>query len=152
MGDELRFGQDPAEILPDQCIQGPGRGKACRAALPLSRPQGVSATAADIIVVPRGQGTPHTGQLTLATAHQTAEPGLMGRVVPAGHVGIARQSGLDGREGLLADDGRHRDGDPILGWGGSPSLPRAHRAQRGLAHPRRGRAGAPAVGGTHIHW
>jgi hypothetical protein len=89
MGNELGFGQDPAEILPDQCIEGPGRGKACRAALPLRSSQGVGPTAANVIVVPRRQGTPHTGQLTLATADQAAEQILMGGVVPAGHVGIA---------------------------------------------------------------
>jgi Domain of unknown function (DUF4372)/Transposase DDE domain len=90
MGDERGLGQDPAEILPDQLVQGPRRGQACRAALPLSRPQGVGPTAAAVIVVPRGQGTPHTGQLTLATADQAAAQVLMGGVVPAGHLGIAR--------------------------------------------------------------
>jgi hypothetical protein len=53
-----RLGQDPAEILPNQLVQGLRRGQACRAALPLSRPQGVGPTAANVIVVPRGQGTP----------------------------------------------------------------------------------------------
>jgi hypothetical protein len=88
--------------VPDQLLQGLRRGIACWAALPLSRPQGVGPTAADVIVVPRGQGTPHTGQLTLATADQAAEQVVMGGVVPAGHWGMAHQLGLDGREGLLA--------------------------------------------------
>jgi hypothetical protein len=89
MGDERGVGQDPAEILPDQRLQGSGWGKACRAALPLSRPQGVGPTAADVVVVPRRQGTPHTGPLTRATADQAAEHVRMGGVVPAGHVGSA---------------------------------------------------------------
>jgi hypothetical protein len=152
MHDEGGRHQDLAEILPDHLVQSPCRGAACRAALPVSRPQGVGATAADVIGGPRRQGTPQTGQRTLAPANQTAEPGRMGRVVPAGQVGMARQPGLDGRDGLRADDGRHREGAPVLGWGGPPRLPRAHWAQRRLAHSRRGGAGAPAGGGAHLHW
>jgi hypothetical protein len=151
MGNARGLGQDPAAIRPDPRVQGPRRGHACRAAWPLSRPQGVGPSAAEVSVGPRGQGTPQTGQLTRATADQAAEPGLMGGGVPAGQVGMACAPGLDGRAGLRADDGRHRDGDPVLGWGRPPRLPRAHRAQRGRADPRWGRAGARAGGGAQRH-
>ena len=94
MGDERWLGQDPAQILPDQLVQGAGRGKARRAALSPSRPQRIGPTTAEIVVIARGEGAPHTRQLTLATTDQAPEQVFMRGVVPAGHLGIAATSGL----------------------------------------------------------
>ena len=150
MGDERGLGQDPAQILPAQLVQGAGRGKACRAALSSSRPQGIGPTAAEIVVRAWGQGAPQTRQLTRATTHQAPEPVVMRGVVPAGHVGLPRQAGLGRGKGLQADDGRHGDGDPLLGRGRPMTVPRPHRAQGGAADARRHRAGAFAVGGARV--
>jgi hypothetical protein len=61
MGHERWLSQDSAEILPHQLVHGPGRGQARRAAFALRRPQRIGSTAAEIVVVPRGKGTSHTG-------------------------------------------------------------------------------------------
>ena len=146
MGHERWLSQDSTEILPDQLVQGPGRGKARRAAFALRRPQRIGPTAAEIVVVPRGKGTSHTRQLTLATADQATEQVLMGGVVPTSHVGMACQPGMGRRKGLLANDGRHRDGNPFVGRGRPMTVPRAHRAQGGLTDARRHWTGALTVG------
>jgi hypothetical protein len=146
MGKERWLSQDSTEILPDQLIQDPGRGKARRAAFALRRPQRIGPTAAEIVVVPRGKGTSHTRQLTLATADQATEQVLMGGVVPTSHLGIACQPGLGRRKGLLTNDGRHRDGNPFVGRGRPMTVPRAHGAQGGLTDARGHWTGALAIG------
>jgi hypothetical protein len=73
MGDERWLGQDPAEILPDQPVQGPGRGKARRATVTPSRPQRIGSATTDIVGITRWDGTPHARQLTLATTNQAPE-------------------------------------------------------------------------------
>jgi hypothetical protein len=90
MGDERWLSQDATEILPDQLVQGAGRGKARRAARSLSCPQRIGPPAAEIVVIAGGQGAPRTRQLTLATTDQAAEQVFMSGVVPAGHLAIPR--------------------------------------------------------------
>jgi hypothetical protein len=148
--DEGWLTQDSAQILPHQLIQGAGWDKPCGAALSLGRPQGIRPTAAEIVVIARGKAAPRTRQLTLATTDQAAEQGVVNGIVPAGHVGIARQAGLGRREGLRADDGRHGDGHPLLGWGRPMTEPRPHRPQGRLADAGGHRAGALAVSGARI--
>src|SRR4030095_17055862 len=104
------------------------------------RPQRIGPTAAEIVVIARGKAAPRTSQLTLAATHQAAEQVCMSGVVPAGHVGIARQAGLGRREGLLVDDGGYGDGDPLLGWGRPMTVPLAHRPHSRLAGAGGGRA------------
>jgi len=114
MRTEGGLAQDPAQILPDQRVQGSGRGQARRAALSPGRPQGLGPTAAEIGGIAGGKGAPQTRQLTLATTDQAAAQGFVSGVVPAGHWGIPRHAGLGRRAGLLADAGGHGDGDPLL--------------------------------------
>lgn len=150
MRDEGWLAQDSAQILPDQLVQGAGWGKTRRAALAPGRSQRIGPTAAERVVRAWGKGAPRTGQLTLAATDQAAEQVVMRGVVPAGHVGIACQAGLGRREGLLVDDGRHGDGDPLLGGGRPMTVPRPHRPQGGLADAGGHRAGALAVGGAGV--
>ena len=75
----------------------------------------------------------------------------MSGVVPAGHLGIARQAGLGRREGLLVDDGRYGDSDPRLRWGRPMTVPRPHRPQGGVADAGGHRASALAVGRARVH-
>jgi hypothetical protein len=151
MHNEGWLAQDPAQILPDPRVQGSGRGKPRRAALSPGRPQRLGPTAAARVVIAGGQGAPRTGQLTRAATDHAAEPVCMRGVVPAGHVGMARQAGLGRREGLLVDEGRHGDGDPLLGWGRPMTVPWPHRPQGGLAEAGGHRASALAVGGARVH-
>jgi hypothetical protein len=152
MGDERGFGQDLAEILPDQRVQGPSRGKACGTALAPGRPQGIGPAATAIIGIAWGNRTPHTGQLALATTDQAPEQVLVGGVIPAGHLGVPSQPVLRCREGLLADNSRHGDGDPFVGRGRPMTKPRTHWAQSGLAYAGEHRSGALAVGGACVDW
>jgi hypothetical protein len=150
MGEERGLGQDPAEILPDQFVQGAGRHKTRGAALSLGRPQRIRPPAAEIVVISWGKRAPQTRQLTRATADQAAEQVFMRGVVPAGHLGIPRPAGLSCREGLLTNDGRHGDGNPFLGRGRPMTVSRSHRAQGGLAAAGGHWPGALAVGGPRI--
>ena len=150
MGDQRGLAQDPAQILPDQRVQSPGRGKARRAAVAPCRPQGIGPAPTDRVGIAWWDGAPRTRQLTLATTDQAPEQVLMGRVIPASHLTIARQPGLGRRKGLLADDGRHGDGDPLLGRGRPMTVPRPHRAQGRLADARGHRTGALAIGRARI--
>ena len=143
--------QDPAQIRPDPLVQGSGRGKPRRAALAPGRPPRIGPTAAARVVIAGGQGAPHTCQLTRATTDQAAEHVCVSGVVPAGQVGIARQAGLGRRAGLLADDGRHGDGNPLLGGGRPLTVPRPHGPPGGLAHAGGHRTGARAIGGARVH-
>ena len=151
MGDQRGLGQDPAEILPDQLVQGLGRGQARRATVATSRPQHLAPTATAIIGIIRWDGAPRPCQLTLATTHQASQQVVVSGVVPAGHVGIPIQPGLGRREGLLADDGRHGDGNSLRGGGRPMTEPRSHRPQGRLAEAGGHRAGAFAVGRARIH-
>jgi hypothetical protein len=150
MGDKRWLGQDPTQILPDQLVQGEGRGIARRAALSSSRPQRIGPTTVEIVVIARGKGASQTRQLTRATTHQAPEPVVMRGVVPAGHLGIPRQAGLSRGKGLRANDGRHGESDPLLRRGRPMTVPRPHGAQGGAADARRHRAGAFAVGGARV--
>ena len=150
MGDQRWLGQDPTQILPDQLVQGAGRGIARRAALSSSRPQRIGPTTAEIVLRARGKGASQTRQLTLATTHQAPEQVVMRGVVPAGHWGIPRQAGLGRGTGLRADDGRHGDSDPLLRRGRPMTVPRPHWAPGGAADACRHRAGAFAVGGARV--
>ena|SRR5882724_1673206 len=152
MSDECWLTQDPTQILPHQLIQGLGWGKTRGAALSPGRPQGIRPTAAEIVVIAWGKGAPRTRQLTLATTDQAAEPVFMSGVVPAGHVGLPREAGLGRGKGILADDGRHREGDPFVAWGRPMTVPGPHRPQGGLADAGGPRMGALAVGGARIDW
>jgi hypothetical protein len=60
---------------------------------------------------------PRIRQLTRATTDQAAKQVLVRGVVPAGHLSVARQSGLGRRTRLRADDGRPGEGHPLLGRG-----------------------------------
>jgi hypothetical protein len=151
MGDQRWLGQAPADILPHPCVQGSSRGKARRATSAPSRPQHLAPTATDVGGIARGDGAPRTRQLTRATTDQAPEPGLVGGVVPAGHLGVPIQPGWGRRKGLRAHDGRHGDGDPLFGWGRPMTVPRPHGAQGGLADAGGHRAGAFAVGRARIH-
>ena len=150
MGDQRGLAQDPAQILPDQRVQSPGRGKARRAAVAPCRPQGIGPAPTDRVGIAWWDGAPRTRQLTLATTDQAPEQVLMGRVIPASQLTIARQPGLGRRNGLLADDGRHGDGDPLVGRGRPMTVPRPHRAQGRLADARGHRTGALAIGRARI--
>ena len=77
MRNEGWLAQDSAQILPNQLVQGSGRGKPRRAALSPGRPQRIGPTAAEIVVIAGGKGAPRTGQLTLAAADQAAEQVVM---------------------------------------------------------------------------
>ena len=114
MGHQGRFGQDPTEVLPHHVVEGPGWSIASGAAFPLGGPQCIGPAATDIIVVARVQGAARTGQLTLSTTDQPAQQVVMGRIVAPGELGIAIQPRLCSLKGLLADDRRHRNGDPFL--------------------------------------
>ncbi len=74
----------------------------------------------------------------------------MGRIVAAGHLHIAIQAVLGRFEGLLADDGWHRHGNPLLRWGWLLTLARAHRLQGGFAPARRRGAGPATIGDSRI--
>jgi hypothetical protein len=133
MGDERWRSQDPAQLLPDQGVQGSGRGHASLAAVAPGGPPDIASTATAIVGIIRGDRAPRTRQLTLATSDQVAEQVFVRSVVPAGHLGVALHPGLGRRKRLRADEGRHRDGNPGFGRGRPRPAPRPHRAQGGVA-------------------
>jgi len=140
--------QDPAQLLPDQLVQGSGWGKPRGAALSSGRPQRLGPTAAARVVRAGGKGAPQTRQVTLATTDHAAAQGCVSGVVPAGPWGIPCQTGLGRREGLLADARGPGDGHPLRGWGRPMTAPRPHRPPGGVAGAGGPRAGALAVGGA----
>jgi hypothetical protein len=73
MDNQGRIAQDPAEILPDQIIQGASRRIAGGATLAEGEPQRVGAAPTEIIMVARMQSAATTRQPTLPTAHQPTQ-------------------------------------------------------------------------------
>src|SRR5215471_6117750 len=73
MGDQGGLLQDPAEVLPDQGVQGLRRGIAGRAAIALGQPQRIGAAATEVIMVAGTQGTSATREPTLATTDESTE-------------------------------------------------------------------------------
>lgn len=72
--------------------------------------------------------------------------------MPEGERGIPRQLGLSSLVGLLVDEGRDRDGDPLLPWldlsaGIGPSPPR-HPWLDGRDKPIAVGVGGPGVDGS----
>jgi hypothetical protein len=103
-----------------------------------------------VVGIASRQGAPDPRQLTRPTADQAAPQARMGGVVPTGPRGMPIRPGLGRRTGPLADDGRHRDGDPLLGWGRPMTVPRPHWVQGGPADAGGHRAGALASGGARV--
>jgi hypothetical protein len=134
-------GQQRAQISPDQLVQPPGRDVAGGAPLSPGRAQRVGVAAAQVVpvacrVLP-GQAPQPAGSAADQGAQQVLMPGAARRGLL---VGI--QLGLHLGEGLLGDDRRHRDFDPLLRRAWRVALARADRAQRGFALPGRGDPGA----------
>src|SRR5262245_58608801 len=74
-------------------------------------------------MVARVEGAATTREPTLPTAHAPAQEILIGRIVSAGHLDVAIQALRHGFKALVADDGGHGDGNPLI-LGGA-----AHSAQ-----------------------
>src|SRR6266571_8547166 len=150
MGNQSGLGQDPAEILPHERVQGAGRCVARRAAVVGGRAQGIAAPPTGIVGIAVGEGAAHTGQLTLAATDQPAQQIVMGSIVATSKLGIPIQPGLGRCEGLLTEERRHRNGDPLLGRSRALALAWAHGLQGGFAATSRGGACAAAVGRARI--
>src|SRR5215475_4720755 len=71
MGDQAGLPQDPAEVLPDECVQGLSRGITSCAALTLGQPQCISAAATEIIMIAGGQGASAACEPALATTDES---------------------------------------------------------------------------------
>ena len=112
-GDLGGVGQQRAQVGPDQLVELPGGDVAGGAALSLGDPQRVGAAAAQVVAV-AGRGlaagaSQPAGAAADQRAQQVLVAGVAGRALL---VGI--QLGLHLGEGLLGDDRRDRDGDPVL--------------------------------------
>jgi hypothetical protein len=121
--------QDPAQILPNQLVQGSGRGKPRRAGLSPGRPQGIRPTAAEIVVIARGKAAPRTRPLTRATTDQAAEPvvsrGAYSRTAVApgaiwlgGHVASGRRAGCVQTRPRPSGSGAGADRADPASWAG----------------------------------
>ena len=134
-------GQQRAQISPDQLVQPSGRDVTGRAPLAPGRAQRVGVAAAQVVpvacrVLP-GEAPQPAGSAADQGAQQVLMPGVARRGLL---VGI--QLGLHLGEGLLGDDLRHRDFDPLLRRAWRVAFARADRQQRGFALPGRGDPGA----------
>ena len=151
MGDEGRLPQHPAEVLPDQCIQGVCGCIARRAAVAPDCAQRIRAPLTDVRVRAGRERPTGTRQPTLGPADEATEEGRMRRLVAPCHRHSALQAKLHSCEGLLAHDGRHGHGNPCVHGGGWLTLAGANRrhgrcaparwdglAASTIRHPRRG--------------
>src|SRR2546430_3602755 len=146
VGDECRLGEHLTELLPDQHSERLGADISGNTALPQGRPQRVGATPAPIITLAGLTRPPRTGQLTLATAHEPAQQVRLDGIITARRAAIPLKPRWRGVKECGANDGRHRNGRPVLGRRGPMADARPHRPQGGLTLPGGHRATLPTVG------
>ena len=146
MGDEGRVAQDTAEVLPHESVSDLRGGIARRAALAEGEPPRIRTAPTEVILVAGMHGATAAREPTLATADQSAQYIRIGRLVSTGHLHVTIQAVLSRFEGLLAEDGRHRHGHPLLRWGRLLTLAGPHRLQGRCATARRRGAGPATLG------
>ena len=134
-------GQQCAQVGPDQLVELGGGDVAGGAALSLRGAQGVGAAAAQVVAVALGDLTAGAGQPARAAADQRAQQVLVAGVAGRALL-VGVELGLDLGEGLLADDGRDRDRDPVLLRPRGVALARPGRQHRRLAAAGRRHLGA----------
>jgi hypothetical protein len=127
MRDQCWLSQKATQILPDKVIQGLGGRIACGAALTLDRTQDIRMTAANIVAVPRRESPCWACQPALGTTDQSTQQVLMCIIVAASHLLVPIQAGLGAVEGVLADQSRYPDGNPLFGRRGRVAEPGANR-------------------------
>jgi len=150
LGERLWLGQEGAQVLPDQCVQGGGRSVAGGAALALRGPQGIGVTLADVVGVAGGKGAGGGVQTTRPTTHQPPQQILMAFVVPGRSLLVMGEFLLHPVKGLLAHNRRHGEGNPVFPRPQGLALPRTHRLERRFPvlgrHPLR----AVGIGGPGV--
>jgi hypothetical protein len=89
MGDQVGLTQDPAEVRPNEFVQGVSWGIAGRAARAEGKPQRIGAATTEGRMVARTQGTSAAREPTLATTDEATEQVLIGRIIAARHLHVA---------------------------------------------------------------